>query len=337
MRAIFFWLLCLVGAAYAGTNSLTSVSGGKVLTSHINQYYTALNQDLLPRNSTGTVTAVGGNLGTSSYPWLGLYFGAAVDGMSIVDTAGAMNFKNTNNTFQFGASGPVITNVSGNARWSGTVQIGGSTGPIITNNAGTAQFNGSIQLGGASGPVVTNGTDNSVTVLKTGFPIHINSVGSGTVIEDFSANTLQICNPSNSSCRPAAVSASPSTNGLMIVRGRVSETAGGCTVSGGEGWGTVSRSATGTCTMNFGTSFQDTPVCSATIDSGYLGPEIEVNPSTSSVIVDYLTASFGTTSVCTYNSGTCGAAVSAFTSLTWVTTDSFQADIICIGQRNSSN
>ena len=55
--------------SYAGSNTTFSVFGGKVRTSHVNQYFTALNEDFVPRNSSGVPTDEGGNLGTSVYSW----------------------------------------------------------------------------------------------------------------------------------------------------------------------------------------------------------------------------------------------------------------------------
>lgn len=53
--------------AFAGTNTLLSVPGGVVKTSHVNQYYTAFNQDLVPRNSLGVPTDEAGSVGTDSF------------------------------------------------------------------------------------------------------------------------------------------------------------------------------------------------------------------------------------------------------------------------------
>ncbi|MHA2274624.1 MAG: hypothetical protein ACXAC2_02565 [Candidatus Kariarchaeaceae archaeon] len=63
---VFLWII----SAYAGTNNLTSVPAGKFKRSHINQYYTALGEDFLPRNSSGTITTRGGSLGDSTRDWL---------------------------------------------------------------------------------------------------------------------------------------------------------------------------------------------------------------------------------------------------------------------------
>lgn len=68
--AVLFGLLVTVRFATSGTNTLSSVSGGRVQTSHVNQFYTALNQDVVPRNSSGAPTNVGGSLGSSTYAWL---------------------------------------------------------------------------------------------------------------------------------------------------------------------------------------------------------------------------------------------------------------------------
>lgn len=60
--------VCVAGI-FAGTNSLVSVTGGRVQTSDVNQYGTALKQDLVPRNSSGTVTDIAGSLGDSTHRW----------------------------------------------------------------------------------------------------------------------------------------------------------------------------------------------------------------------------------------------------------------------------
>ena len=66
----FFTYVTIAGA---GTNTLFSVSGGKVKASHLNQYHTALGGDLLPRNTAGAISNGTAWLGTSTYKWLKLY------------------------------------------------------------------------------------------------------------------------------------------------------------------------------------------------------------------------------------------------------------------------
>lgn len=53
-----------------GDNTLNTRSDGQVISSSdVNQYKTALNEDLVPRNSSGVATNEGGNLGNSTYEW----------------------------------------------------------------------------------------------------------------------------------------------------------------------------------------------------------------------------------------------------------------------------
>jgi hypothetical protein len=85
-----------------GVNSLaTKASGNIIIPDDPNQYKQALNGDLVPRNTSGVVSASAGSLGTSSFKWLDawlsqnlnadgdgtflgkLKFGAAVKGLSI--------------------------------------------------------------------------------------------------------------------------------------------------------------------------------------------------------------------------------------------------------------
>jgi hypothetical protein len=52
-----------------GANNLTFVAGGVIQTSHPNQYFTALSQDVVPRDASGVVTTAAGSLGSSTYKW----------------------------------------------------------------------------------------------------------------------------------------------------------------------------------------------------------------------------------------------------------------------------
>lgn len=163
----------------------------------------------------------------------------------------------------------------------------GSTLPswnyITSNNflqSGAITFPSAIQLGGASNVVLLNygSNGNTLGVRYQGF--------SGTVF-------------------PAVVSANPSTNGLMIVRG------GGQTnttninpLSGGEGFA-WSANSSGLQTLSFSTSFQDTPACTCSTTGS--------NHACNVLVVSSSSVQFGTTSA---------------------SEDYF---FICIGQRNSSD
>jgi hypothetical protein len=65
--SIFLFASVLV---IAGTNTLETVTGGVVKTSHVNQYETAFQEDIVPRNSSGVPTSLAGSLGTSALKWL---------------------------------------------------------------------------------------------------------------------------------------------------------------------------------------------------------------------------------------------------------------------------
>lgn len=78
MKRFYFGVLLFIGlliglVATGGTNTLSSVSGGLVRTSHVNQFYTALNQDIVPRNSSGVATSNGGSLGSTTKKFLKLF------------------------------------------------------------------------------------------------------------------------------------------------------------------------------------------------------------------------------------------------------------------------
>ena len=107
---------------WSGTNTLISVSGGKVKTAHVNQFYTALNQDLVPRNSAGAPTAGGGSLGTSTFTWLdgflsgSLYFPGSTKWKLSKDGSDNYNFDfNGINRFRISSAGVLTIGSIGNA------------------------------------------------------------------------------------------------------------------------------------------------------------------------------------------------------------------------------
>ncbi len=91
------------------------------------------------------------------------------------------------------------------------------------------------------------------------------------VLEQFinSTNTLGVADSGGTDSFPLVVSPSPTTNGLMIVRGYVSSAGA---VFGGEGF-SVSHLATGEYKINFSAAFLDNPVVVAncTTDNGTAG------------------------------------------------------------------
>jgi len=65
----FLGALMSTVVSYGDSNSLFSVAGGIVRTSHVNQYFQALSQNVVPRNSSGIPTSNAGTMGSSSLPW----------------------------------------------------------------------------------------------------------------------------------------------------------------------------------------------------------------------------------------------------------------------------
>lgn len=93
------FVLAWVSFAVANTGTISdAVSGTRILASDFNKITGAFKVDLVPRNNSGIATAEGGSLGSSTYPWDALYFGAAASGISINDSAGAIVFKTGNTT-----------------------------------------------------------------------------------------------------------------------------------------------------------------------------------------------------------------------------------------------
>lgn len=103
MRIAMCLLFSLIVGAFAGTGTLLNVSGGKVQTTHVNQYYSALNQDVVPRNSSGVATDLGGNLGQSALRWGIAYenaiqLGANADNIQLTDSSSNLNIIVGGNT-----------------------------------------------------------------------------------------------------------------------------------------------------------------------------------------------------------------------------------------------
>jgi hypothetical protein len=174
MRPTLFLALLFAGALFAGTNSLTSVPTSpvqKVRTSHVNQYYSALNQDFVPRNSSGVMTDLGGSLGQSSSRWDNLYVkklvpGASASGLFIDDNSGKL---------RFGVGGAGIFEVD---------STGITTAQVVPRSSIKAVGQ---QISGSSG-VFTRGvatfadiTNLSVTLTTVGRPValYITSDNSG--------------------------------------------------------------------------------------------------------------------------------------------------------------
>lgn len=160
-------VLSFGAALLAGTGTLSSVSGGVVRTSHVNQYYSALNQDFVPRNSSGVATADGGDLGTSTYYWNdvflggGAYFPSSSKWKISKDGSDNLDFDFNGTTRLSVTSGGAVTYTSnGNALGQ---QISSSSGSFSTTSATAVDV-----------------TNLSVTISSTGRPIMVFAVSDGT-------------------------------------------------------------------------------------------------------------------------------------------------------------
>lgn len=76
-----------------GVNTIPQATTGNVIPADDhNSLREALSVDLVPRNSSAVPTEAAGSLGTSSIPWLRMFFGAAASGLSIREDAGNIAF-----------------------------------------------------------------------------------------------------------------------------------------------------------------------------------------------------------------------------------------------------
>lgn len=92
-----------------GANTLSTKSDGNIISSDdVNQYKTALNGDVVPRNSSGVATTAGGSLGSSTYKWDDLHMSgdATIDGNLTAATYG-----NTTNMTNFEPLGTVKASI----------------------------------------------------------------------------------------------------------------------------------------------------------------------------------------------------------------------------------
>ncbi|MCB0421149.1 MAG: hypothetical protein KDD61_09135 [Bdellovibrionales bacterium] len=96
-----------------GTNTIPSASDGTPIpASDHNSIKEALGNDLVPRNTSGVATAVQGNLGTTTYPWLAFYFGLVASGLSIRENSGKIAFYvGGANVFEFDSGGLIDESV----------------------------------------------------------------------------------------------------------------------------------------------------------------------------------------------------------------------------------
>jgi len=120
-----------------GTNNLFLRTDGTVIEAdHVNDYFTALVGDLVPRNESGLPTADFGSLGSNSLRWDQLYLSGVLDSDAGILIDGNISFK---------GSGARSINIDGNPRLSlpfpGWLQIHPDSGGTSLLNIGTSEGN----------------------------------------------------------------------------------------------------------------------------------------------------------------------------------------------------
>lgn len=157
------------------------------------------------------------------------------------------------------SSGAISSN--GSALTSGTLSLGnGGTGITACANTAVPYSDGTKLVCGATDLAYSvSGGSLMVASLGLGF-------GGSPFLRGYSANTALVQNSSQTISRPIVVSASPSSNGMMIIRGNVNSAG----AASGEGFSS-NRGSTGTYTVTYtaGTFLSgDTPIPVVTVQDG---------------------------------------------------------------------
>lgn len=70
LRSFILGGILVTSIAWAGTGNIAQIVTSIVQRAHVNDIRSALYQDLVPRDASGTTTSLGGNIGTATYQWL---------------------------------------------------------------------------------------------------------------------------------------------------------------------------------------------------------------------------------------------------------------------------
>ena len=154
-----------------GTNTIPSaVTGNVIPKEHHNSVKEALAQDHVPRDVDGIATAVEGSLGTSSFPWLQVFFGAVVSALSIRDVSGKIGLyvggllKTT-----IGSSGIEAGSYAPSSVTTNDINNGAITKPKLASaNYQISSGSGFTAITSTSFVTVTN---QSVTITTNGRPV----------------------------------------------------------------------------------------------------------------------------------------------------------------------
>jgi len=153
-----------------GTNSIPSATTGTIIpATHHNSLKEALTTDLVPRDISGNPSANAGDLGSSSLPWLRMFFGLVSSGMSIEDAAGKMVLKiNSSTKVTIGPNGIEAGSLAPLSVIDGTiasssVQFSALKSRPITTNGTDPGLGGVSKSGLVSGSLNSNTSDFVIT------------------------------------------------------------------------------------------------------------------------------------------------------------------------------
>jgi hypothetical protein len=164
-----------------GDNTLeTQTSGTTIQIDDVNQYKTALNGDVVPRNTSGVATDVAGSVGTSALRWLKGWFGsvgigASASGISIEEDTGDPIIKRDSvEQFRLGPDG-IQREHFGTLNYA----VSASSTAVFVNNSTTW----------------VDVTNLSVSITTTGKPVVV------VVIPDGTSNTAGIGHNTNATAQ----------------------------------------------------------------------------------------------------------------------------------------
>lgn len=151
--------------------------GATIVTTWLNIFKSVLSTDLLPRDTNGITTAMAGALGTSVYPWLSGFLGAAGSSISIADSSGTL-------LINVGTSGGVLSisptqlkySINGVTKFS--VDANGMNRTTLTAmNYAISSSCGTFTTGTGTLDPITN---LSVTLTTSGGPVILRLIDDGS-------------------------------------------------------------------------------------------------------------------------------------------------------------
>lgn len=166
-----------------GVNTLVSRSDGQTIaSSDVNQYRTAMNEDIVPRNASGVPTDLGGDIGNATYGWDNAY----AETFKVGDPASGLNIKR-NGSGQMSFESSDVERV--------VIDNDGLDGDGIKDLSVTREKQEAVgqQLSATSGNFTTSSTsfvdvtNLSVTITTSGRPVVLILVSDGVSSSNLAA------------------------------------------------------------------------------------------------------------------------------------------------------